>query len=167
MASPLPLRLPWRMDFFFFFLRGFLLPVCREGVRGTGGRGLARPADVDETLFGNNNYRETRDMGKYSVAGCRRRRRLSSFPPHGLAYTHGERSAGVCKFANTRKCNGHTYVYVHTCCVQRDRFRQPMGEHRRAKERKRSSPAGWTWQIREKLKECCRPCSRIVSVIER
>lgn len=60
-----------RNEFLSFFSRGVFVHPRKRG-RKRASHSLAGTSDVDETLFGNNNYRETRDMSKYS--GCRGQR---------------------------------------------------------------------------------------------
>lgn len=104
--------------------------------RGEGER-LARPADVDETLFGNNNYRETRDMGKYS--GCWRRRLEYSL--HATR-EHIRHRRVVCKFANTRERKREIerecvcvmpHVSAHVVCIEK-LLPAPNGEHERERK---------------------------------
>lgn len=114
----------------------------------------ARMSDVDETLFGNNNYRETCDMSKYS--GCRGQR----FALREHTYTSRVIHTLVCRSVIVDSQSLHcTYTYIHAPSTRAwDGFRslrsreEERGE--RDEGRKCGSAADWTWRIREKLGKC-------------
>lgn len=145
------------MDFFFFFLPGFLLPVRREGNEGRGeggeetgeGRGVGGSRD---RLTLTKRYLETTTIEKLAIwvntvwlaAGGGR---LSSFlPPWACLRTHTAReirATGVCKFrehAKVQRAHVRTYVYVRTRAVYRE---TASGSRWGERERKKTQFTRW------------------------
>lgn len=123
-----------RNEFLSFFSRGVFVHPRKRG-RKRASHSLAGTSDVDETLFGNNNYRETRDMSKYS--GCRGQR--LALREH--TYTSRVIQTRLCRsvIADSQM---HTRIHTHMPYDTWNGFRFLQGRERRGGEgRKRGSAA--------------------------